>query len=157
MPRIGNQNRNEEPFAFEAREVIREKVIGRKVDYVTEYMAGAKKAVSVKVEGEDLATLLVSQSFAKVNERRANTQEGGYHESHLALQESVSKLGKGVWSTDSNILAKHTRKVIYFGEGDYHPAKILEEANKEPRPLGAILEHVFGTTSLVAYVMRLKT
>ena len=114
MPRIGNQNRYEEPFAFEAREVIREKVIGRKVDYVTEYMAGAKKAVSVKVEGEDLATLLVSQSFAKVNERRANTQEGGYHESLLALQESVSKSGKGVWSTDSNISQTYSQGHLFW-------------------------------------------
>ena len=79
------------------------------MDYVTEYMAGAKKAVSVKIEGEDIATLLVSQSLAKVNERRGNTQEGGYHESLLTLQESVSKLGKGVWHTDANILTKNTR------------------------------------------------
>ncbi len=37
IPRIGNPNRIEEPFAYEAREAIREKLIGRKVDYVTEY------------------------------------------------------------------------------------------------------------------------
>lgn len=43
-------------------------------------MAGNKKAVSVKVNGEDLASLLVEASLAKVNERRANTLEGGYHE-----------------------------------------------------------------------------
>ena len=60
VPRIGNPNRNEEPFAYQAREAIREKIIGRKVDYVTEYMAGSKKAVSVSVDGEDLATMLVS-------------------------------------------------------------------------------------------------
>lgn len=51
VPRVGNPNRNEEPYAYEARELIREMLIGRKVDYVTEYMAGTKKAVSIKVEG----------------------------------------------------------------------------------------------------------
>ena len=47
VPRIGTPNRNEEAYAFDAREAIRDKVIGQKVDYVTEYMAGSKKAVSV--------------------------------------------------------------------------------------------------------------
>lgn len=86
VPRIGNPNRNEEPFAYEAREAIREKLIGRKVDYVTEYMAGSKKAVSIQVEGEDIATLLVSQSLAKVNERRGNIkEEEGLHDALLKV------------------------------------------------------------------------
>ena len=157
VPRIGNPNRNEEPFAYQAREAIREKIIGRKVDYVTEYMAGNKKAVSVSVDGEDLATMLVSQSLARVNERRANTAEGGLHERLLALQEEEKKKSKGVWNTDPTFQAKNNRQVVYFGEGDYNASRILQEANQEARPLGAILEHVFGTTLVVAYIMRLKT
>lgn len=85
VPRVGNPNRSEEPFAHEARETIREMLIGRKVDYVTEYMAGTKKAVSIKVEGQDIASLLVSKALAKANERRANMQEGGLHEQLLAI------------------------------------------------------------------------
>ena len=102
VPRIGTPNRTEEAYAFEAREAIRDKAIGRKVDYVTEYMAGSKKAVSVTVEGECLASLLVTRSLAKVNERRANTPEGGLHEQLLALQEEVSKKGKGVWNSNAD-------------------------------------------------------
>ena len=109
VPRIGNPNRNEEPLAFEARELIRERLIGRKVDYVTEYMAGTKKAVSIKVDGEDIAQFLVSKSLAKVSERRANTEEGSQHDQLLKLQEEVSKHGKGVWNTNANWLAKNTR------------------------------------------------
>lgn len=55
VPRIGNPNRNEEPLAFEARELIRERLIGRKIDYVTEYMAGNKKAIKISIEGEDIS------------------------------------------------------------------------------------------------------
>jgi staphylococcal nuclease domain-containing protein 1 len=36
-PRCGNNNRSEEPFAFDAREFVREKIIGRKVDFTIEY------------------------------------------------------------------------------------------------------------------------
>ena len=86
VPRVGNPNRNEEPLAHEAREFVRERIIGRKVDYKTEYMAGTKKAVSITLDGgEDLATLLVKQSLAKVSDRRANTAEGGLHDSLLKI------------------------------------------------------------------------
>ena len=47
--------------------------------------------------------------------------------------------------------------MTYFGEADYSASRILAEALKEPRPLGSILEHVFGTTTIATYVMRLKT
>ena len=97
VPRVGNPNASEEAFAHEAREAIREKIIGKKVDFVTEYMAGNKKAVSVTIDGEDLASVLVSKSLAKVNERRMHTQEGGLHDRLLGLQEEVSKKNKGVW------------------------------------------------------------
>ena len=128
VPRVGNPNRNEEPYAYEAREAIREMLVGRKVDFVTEYMAGTKKAVSIKVGDEDIATMLVSKSLAKVNERRGNTEEGGLHEQLLAIQEEVSKKGKGVWTQDANALTKNTRQVVYFGEGDYKPERILDES-----------------------------
>ena len=157
MPRIGTPNRTEEAYAFDAREAIREKIIGQKVDFVTEYMAGSKKAVSVQINGEDLASHLVKLSLAKVNERRANTPEGGLHEQLLAIQEEVSKKGKGVWTTDNTVRERFTRQVTYFGEGDYNAGRILSDSLQEPRPLGSILEHVFGTTLVAAYVMRLKT
>ena len=120
-------------------------------------MAGNKKAIRVTHNDEDLATLLVGMSLAKVNERRANTVEGGFHEQLRTLQEEVSKKGKGVWNTSADFKEKNTRQVTYFGEGDYSAQRILEEANREPKPLGSILEHVFGTTLIAAYVMRLKT
>ena len=52
---------------------------------------------------------------------------------------------------------RFTRQVTYFGEGDYNASRILSDSLQEPRPLGSILEHVFGTTLVAAYVMRLKT
>lgn len=48
------------------------------------------------------------------------------------------------------------RQVTYFGEADYNQNKLLEEANKEPKPLAAILEYVFGTNFVSLYVYKLK-
>ena len=104
-----------------------------------------------------MASHLVKLSLAKVNERRANTAEGSLHEQLLSIQEEVLKKGKGVWNTDNNVRERNLRQVTYFGEGDYNAARILQDSSQEPRPLGSILEHVFGTTLIAAYIMRLKT
>lgn len=63
----------------------------------------------------------------------------------------------GVWSTNEEQIKKHVRQVIYFGESDYHPAKILAESQKESKPLAAILEHVFGTSFVTLFIFKLQT
>ena len=62
----------------------------------------------------------------------------------------------GVWSDQPKHLEKHLREVTYFGESGYNTTRMLEEGNKEPRPMAAILEHVFGPTFLSLYVYKLK-
>ena len=84
-PRLANPNRTEEPFAFEARELLREKLIARKCDYTIEYIANGKRFVSIRLEGQDQAMLLVEQSLAKANEKRALTTAGGLHEKLLEV------------------------------------------------------------------------
>jgi endonuclease YncB( thermonuclease family) len=69
----------------------------------------------------------------------------------------VSKNTKNIWNKDSAFLEKHVRNITFFGDMDYSAQKILAEADKEPKPFGSILEHVFSPTSVVAYVLRLKT
>ena len=55
-PRTGNPSRKEEPFAHDAREFLREKLIGQKVDYTIEYIAGGRRFVSIRLEEKDLAS-----------------------------------------------------------------------------------------------------
>ena len=52
-PRMGNPNRIEEAFAFEARELVRERLIGKKVTFTLEYMANGKRFVSVKLPEDE--------------------------------------------------------------------------------------------------------
>ena len=101
---MGNPNRKEEPFGFEARELVRNKLIGKKVTFKLEYMANGKRFISVKLPGEDgqdLATFLVSESMARVNDKRGNTEEGSLHHNLLALQTEISKKTKNIWNKDS--------------------------------------------------------
>ena len=50
-PKIGSANRVEEPFAFESREFLREKIIGKKAEFTYEYNFGGRDYGTLIVDG----------------------------------------------------------------------------------------------------------
>lgn len=69
-PKMGNSNRVEEPFGFEAREFLREKYIGRKCDFHPEYNYGGRDYGTLIVDGESLNLAIVNAGLAKVVEKK---------------------------------------------------------------------------------------
>lgn len=148
-PRVGNYQRSEEPFAFEAREFVRSKLIGQKIDFTIEYMIKERRFVTIKWEDSSINLMLAEKSLAKANERKSNNDT---YAAIAAASETASAAKSGVWNTDEKHLAKHNRTVTYHGEQDYKPEKILASQPKEPQP--AILEHVFGTNFVSLYLSK---
>lgn len=154
-PRCGSQEKSEDPFAFEARELVREAFIGKKVDFTLEYQVSGRKYVTIPFEGGATVNLhLVKQGLAKALDKRS---PGKAYEEIKAASDDCEKRKVGLWNTDPKHIANHLREVTYFGESNYSAAKLLEQANQEPKPLAAILEHVFGTSYVSLYVYRLKS
>lgn len=152
-PKCGNHQRSEEPFAFDAREFVREKLVGRKVDFTVVYIIKDRKYVSVAWEDSTINLMLVKQGLAKALEKKSNDPA---FEEIAAASEDCAKRKVGLWQNDPKNVEKHLRQVTYFGEADYNSTKLLEESSKEPKPLAAILEYVFGTNFVSLYVYKLK-
>ena len=53
-PKIGSSSRSEEPFGFEAREFLRERIIGKKCDFHPEYNYGGRDYGTLIVGGENV-------------------------------------------------------------------------------------------------------
>ena len=56
---MGNANRNEEPFAFDAREFLREKVIGKKCEFHPEYTYSNREYGTLIVDNENINLAIV--------------------------------------------------------------------------------------------------
>lgn len=82
-PRIGNQNRSEEPFAFDAREMIREKIIGRNCEYIVEYEHSGRKYGTLMVNEENINVTMIKSGLAKVLEARGNMASSPTYEAML--------------------------------------------------------------------------
>jgi staphylococcal nuclease domain-containing protein 1 len=71
-PTVGSTNRPEEPFAFEAREFLRERVIGKKCEFHLEYNFSGRDYGTLIVNGENMNVAIVRAGLAKVIEKKGN-------------------------------------------------------------------------------------
>ena len=79
--------------------------------------------MTIEVDKQDVALQLVQAGFAKVQDKRSGSDAA--YDALLAAQEEPKAKKVGVWSTDEAHIKKHLRQVVYFGEADYNPVKIL--------------------------------
>lgn len=152
-PKMGNANKTEEPFSFEAREFLRDKIIGRKCDFHPEYNFSGREYGSLVVDSENMGISIVKAGLAKVVEKRGALPASSHYEALIEAQNEAKNKKIGLHaSTDPKYFEKHTREVTYFGEPGYNPAKLYEEAKSIAKPLEAIIEYVFNASYLTAYI-----
>jgi len=69
-PKIGSTNRVEEPFGFEAREFLREKIIGKKAEFTYEYIYGGRDYGTLVVDGVNYNLAIIKAGLAKIIEKK---------------------------------------------------------------------------------------
>ena len=63
---MGSPQRPEEALAFAARELFRDKVIGRKCKFTVDYTHNARSFITLTVNGECLNLSVIKEGLAKV-------------------------------------------------------------------------------------------
>ncbi|KAI8338443.1 hypothetical protein BC941DRAFT_394949 [Chlamydoabsidia padenii] len=143
-PRLGNASRDDERFAFGAREYLRKLLVGKEITFVPEYTITTttpprEYGSILLANGDNVAHLGVQQGWLKVREGKSKSgQDDEAHEQELdqlrALEEEAQAAERGQWSTKSN----GSRQVNYSMEND---ARKFLDAYKG-KPLDAIIEQI---------------
>jgi staphylococcal nuclease domain-containing protein 1 len=117
-PRVGNQNKSEEPFAFAARELIREDLIGRKVDFVIQYILNNRKYISICLDETHVTYnwMLVQRGLAKPINTRSTSK---LYEEIKWIADDAMERDANVWCQDADYVEKNLRKVCYPGDVEY--------------------------------------
>lgn len=157
-PKMGSSSRVEEPYGFEAREYLRDKIIGRKCDFYPEYNFGGRDYGSLVVEGENQGISIVKSGLAKVLERKGALPVSTKYDELIEAQNEAKGKKIGIHgSTDPKYLEKHTRNVTYFSEPGFNAAKLYEESKSIGKPLEAIVEYIFNASYLSVYIHKFQT
>lgn len=95
----------EVPYLFEAREFLRKKLIGKRVNVVEDYIQpphqsfGEKVCCTVSIGGTNVAEALVSKGLATVlRYRQDDDQRSSHYDNLLAAETKASKSGHGLHS-----------------------------------------------------------
>ncbi|ORX49885.1 hypothetical protein DM01DRAFT_1308746 [Hesseltinella vesiculosa] len=149
-PRLGNTTRDDEPFAFGAREYMRKMLVGKEVTFVPEYTVSTvnpprEYGSILLANGDNVAHLGVQQGWLKVREGKARSnQDDEAQEQELnglrLLEQEARDTGKGQWSASDD----GVRQVSYSLNQD--PRTFLNAY--KGKALDAIIEQVRDASTL---------
>ncbi|XP_076170484.1 staphylococcal nuclease domain-containing protein 1 [Ptiloglossa arizonensis] len=148
----GNDSTDEskdEPYAWEAREFLRQKLIGQDVSFVTEKSINTNRTYGTvwlgkDKNGENVIETLVSEGLVTV---KKDTRNPSLEQTRLIELENVAKAAKkGKWSESP--ASEHIRDVKWSVDD---PRKLLEKFGK--KPVKAIIEFVFDGSTVKALLL----
>lgn len=149
-PVNANDETRDEPWAWEAREFLRKKLIGEEVYFTSERPPNSTRDYGTVYLGPDPNTspnvteLLVQEGLVAV--RRDNARNATPELQRLIdLEDIVKSSGKGKWGPSSN---EHVRNIRWSQE---NPRSLVDQ--QAGHPLKAIIEHVRDGSTVRAFLL----
>lgn len=129
---------NDQPFAWESREFLRKKLIGKLVYFLVTGTSPNGRSFGVvqpKDEEEDLLKSIVSEGWVKVNRPAAGKTLRDDLQELVNLEDEAKQVEKGIWTQVKERTKKAVRK------SDNEP-NVIEFYNKNSKSFKAIVERV---------------
>ncbi|XP_056013676.1 staphylococcal nuclease domain-containing protein 1-like isoform X1 [Ostrea edulis] len=150
-PAQDNVETKDEPFAWEAREYLRKKLIGKDVAFVIEYtVPGTGREygcvyLGKDTSGENITEALVSEGLVEVRRGGIRADDPGQQQL-IQLEDVAKSAGKGKWNTEE--AAKHIRNVKWTVE---NPRNFVDSHHN--KPIDAVIEHVRDGCTVRAFLL----
>ncbi|EKM54097.1 uncharacterized protein PHACADRAFT_122832 [Phanerochaete carnosa HHB-10118-sp] len=112
-PRMGSSAREDEPWAYEAREYLRARVVGKPVTFTVAHSLPSNDDTprdigSAEMQGVDITTQLLKAGWAKLKEMKREPTEADLKKRDLEAEAKAA--GKGIWNPHGPM----ARKVLYM-------------------------------------------
>ncbi|KAF9965273.1 hypothetical protein BGZ70_005143 [Mortierella alpina] len=135
-PKLGNKDRDDEPFAFAARNYLRKLLVGKEVMFRVDYTVPStgREYGALYLNQENVAHTLVREGWADVREVRASDAENVDVEALYSYKAEAQAAKRGIWADNES----GVRKAHYNLEGD---AEVFLEKYKGQH-LPAIIENI---------------
>jgi staphylococcal nuclease domain-containing protein 1 len=147
---VGTESQDE-PFAWEAREYLRKKLVGKEVCFTVEYKSGSGKEFGFVYTGKDNSGENVTESLIAeglVDLKRTGLKANDENHARLVqLEDSAKAALKGKWGSPEEINL-HVRDVKWTLANPRH----FVEANKG-QELDAVIEHVRDGCTVRAFLL----
>lgn len=117
----------DEPWAWEARELIRKKAIGQQVSFNVQHSAGDRDYGNVYVGDENLSHSLLKSGFANLKDLPEGAKPTVEREGLMAIEAEAKAAGAGMWAKGADKDA-HVRNVDFAPKAD----KVYDKFHGKP-------------------------
>ncbi|XP_066992984.1 staphylococcal nuclease domain-containing protein 1 [Anabrus simplex] len=146
----GGEETKDEPYAWEAREFLRQKLVGEEVIFTVEKPPNSTREYGCIYLGKDIGSaeniteLLVSEGLVSV--RRDGVRPSPELTRLVELEEAARSQGKGKWSTTNG--QEHIRDIKWTIE---NPRNFVDKCGR--KPIKAVIEHVRDGSTVRAFLL----
>jgi len=147
----GSTESRDEPFAWEAREYLRKKLIGKEVTFTVEYkVPGTGREYGVlymgkDTSGENVTESLISEGLVDVRQSGIRKEDPGQI-SLIQLEEAAKTAGKGKHAPEG--VSDHVRQVKWTID---NPRHFVDSHHQ--KPIDAVIEHVRDGCTVRAFLL----
>jgi staphylococcal nuclease domain-containing protein 1 len=139
----------DEPYAWESREFLRKKIIGKEVSFTSFKINNSDREYGVIYLGRDttsenITELMVSEGLVELKKQRSETEESA----RLVGLEEAAKAGlKGKWAPPEEH-PNHIRSIKWSHDNLHH---LVDSFHK--KPIDAVIEHVRDGCTVRAFLL----
>jgi staphylococcal nuclease domain-containing protein 1 len=151
-PTDNSPGQPDEPFAWEAREFLRKKVVGQQVNFVRDFIAtSGREHGRIYIGGtsmetaENVAEMGVAEGWLEV---RPGKQVDEQTQKLLDVQEKAKSQKKGKWGVDEADYHKHVRDIKWNVED---PRALVDKYSQ--KPVKAIVEQIRDGSTVRAFLL----
>ncbi|KAJ9587387.1 hypothetical protein L9F63_019088 [Diploptera punctata] len=147
---VEDSTTKDEPYAWEAREFLRKKLVGVEVLFTVEKPPNSTREYGCIYIGKDVSTgenvteTLVSEGLATV--RREGVRQGPEQTRLIELEEAAKAAGKGKWAASGS--QEHVRDIKWTID---NPRQFVDRCGG--KPMKAVIEHVRDGSTVRAFLL----
>ena len=152
-PKIANSSKlEEEPYAYESREFLRKKLIGKVVQYKVDYVHNDRKFGHVVFEDKNINAEILENGLAKLS-FIPKGHENLYKTDLWTTLQEADKAAKekkvGIYSSVDKENNNNVRKLSNLQDVDQ---KLIDDAINKNKEINAVVEHVFNCAIFSVYI-----
>lgn len=138
----------DEPFAFQSREYLRKRLVGKSVVFTVAHTAGNRSYGEIWLKEENLRYTIVEQGWTDISYKVKEGREPREEDLHLqALKDAAKAAGKGIWNpNDKNAVPRVNYRESERGQVSSDLFDFFEKMKN--KPLEGIVEQVRSGSTL---------
>jgi len=143
---------NGEAFAWDARNFLRNKVLGKQVSFKLEYKANNLEYGAIMCNGENIIEAVVAAGYARVLTQKDPSKRSAFYDNFKDAEAHAKETNIGIWTEDDALRTAATHTLKKTSSEGYSVSAMIKDPKYKGK-LRGIIEEVFNGSSYIVLLL----